>query len=423
MAVMRPPSRYLAGSFLARFAEEGMGVTMALLALQRTGSVGQAAALSVAWLAPHVLAAPFIGSLAARARRPARFYAGCLAMVAAAMAAATTLLGLAPLWLVCAIAVAGGSCGPAVSGGLSSLVAQLLPPQSRDRGYAWDSATYNAASIGGVGAATAIAALASPVAAGWTLTGAALAATVLIALLPRGGRADSGEPPVAATESRATAAEAVASALAPPRPRLRADLTAGLLAVWRRPTLRAVTAATCLAYLGIGGLTITAVLTARQWGDSGGGILITAFAVGALAGALALTRWTPPIPPQRLAAYCLVVTGVALALAAFAPNLTLAVVLFTVAGAGDGPLLSATLQVRAAHAPESARAQVFTTGAALKLSAAALGAALAGAAEPLPAGLVLALIAATQLAAALLLRLLDPSWGRRLTAVTARRTG
>ncbi|MFD0555533.1 hypothetical protein FB566_0739 [Stackebrandtia endophytica] len=56
-----PSSRYLAGSFLARLAEEGMAVAIALLALERTGSAGPAALLMAAWLVPHILVAPLVG--------------------------------------------------------------------------------------------------------------------------------------------------------------------------------------------------------------------------------------------------------------------------------------------------------------------------------------------------------------------------
>ncbi|ADD43984.1 MFS transporter [Stackebrandtia nassauensis] len=456
---MRLPTRYITGSFLARFAEEGMGVTMALLALQRTGSVGQAAALSAAWLAPHVLAAPLIGTLASRARHPTRFYAIGLLIVAATIAAATLLLGRVPLLAVCAIAAVGGCCGPVVSGGLSSLVAELLPEGHRERAYSWDSATYNAASIAGTAVATAVAATLGGEWSGWMLATSATLAAVLIALLPAsrtplGSAADATSPaarhddarvpsqlaePPRPAEPTAVLASESSQLVEPPLPREReasggrpselagppqpsepttvppavkpslvADMAAGLKALWRDKTLRAVTAATCLAYLGLGGLTITAVIAARQWGDGDfGGALVTAFAVGALAGALALTKWTPPISPQRLAAYSLLVTGVSLALAAAAPNLVVCLVLFAVAG--DGPLLSATLQVRAAHAPPGVRAQVFTTGAALKLSAAAIGTALAGALESLPAALPLALIAATQLGACALVWTLAPA--------------
>uniref|UniRef100_UPI003520C9BC hypothetical protein n=1 Tax=Actinomadura roseirufa TaxID=2094049 RepID=UPI003520C9BC len=68
----------------------------------------------------------------------------------------------------------------------------------------------------------------------------------------------------------------------------------------------------------------------------------------------------------------------------------------------NGRWLTATLRLRADHAPPGTRAQVFTLGAGLKITAAATGAALAGAAAALPAAAMLAVIAALHVAAGLL---------------------
>ncbi|MGI5160101.1 hypothetical protein [Microbispora sp. CA-102843] len=86
--------------------------------------------------------------------------------------------------------------------------------------------------------------------------------------------------------------------------------------------------------------------------------------------------------------------------------MTWAVPLFALAGLFDGPLLSATLRIRADHAPSRLRPQVFTLGAGLKITAAARGSAVAGLSAGLSAGLpaplVLLGIAVVQVAAAIL---------------------
>jgi hypothetical protein len=53
-------------------------------------------------------------------------------------------------------------------------------------------------------------------------------------------------------------------------------------------------------------------------------------------------------------------------------------VLCVLAGAPSGLAFAAVLAVRAEHAPERLRAQVFTSAAGLKVGAAAVGAALSG---------------------------------------------
>ncbi|MFD9353096.1 MFS transporter [Streptomyces sp. NPDC060031] len=372
--------RYLAAALAARFASEGMGMAVVLLALERTGNPAHGAFVLTAWLAPHVLAAPLAGAAAARARRPRLFHVGSLVGFTAAAGTLTLLLGRAPVPLVLAVAVAGGSCGPMVTGGMSSLVAGLVPAGAgRDRAYSWDASTYNAAAVTAPAAVSLIAALLSAGPAMALLVLAGAAAAVLAATLPYGNPG------------------------AGPRPGApRAGLGAGLAALWRIHELRAITSATTLAFVGIGSLTTTSVLLATRLGSPGaGGVLMTAFAVGALAGTLTLGRITA-VPPGRLARWAMAGTGVALAGAAFTPSLPVGAALFAAAGVCDGPILTATLRIRSQYAPDAVRTQVFTLGAGLKVTAASLGAALVGLAADVPPRALLIGISVTLLAAALL---------------------
>jgi MFS family permease len=382
---------YLATAFLARLAEEGMAVAVVMLAVHRTGSVAQGAFVLTAWTAPHVLAAPLTGALAERIRSPRFFYLCALGGLATGIAALAAVTGRAPLPVVLAVAALGGSCGPVATGGLSSLVARLVPEGAdRDRAYALDAATYNAVSVAGPAVVSAIAALASPA-----------PAVLLLAVSAAGAAALASVLPYARTDGDGRAASAPTT--------LRADLGAGLAAVWRVRELRAVTAATSLAFVGVGGLTTTAVLLAGSRGrPDAGGVLMTALALGALAGSLAVARWLRSFPAQRLVPVCLTGAGLLLAAAAAAPSFAAQAALFAAAGIFEGPLLSATLRIRADHSPAGVRAQVFTIGAGLKISAASGGSALAGAAAGLPPHVLLLGIAALQLAAALLHRLVRP---------------
>ncbi|MEU7551876.1 MFS transporter [Streptomyces sp. NPDC044571] len=376
--------RYLAAAVAARLASEGMGLAVVLLALERTGSAGHGAFVLTAWLAPHVLAAPLAGAAAARARRPRLFHVGALAGFTCAVAALALLLGRAPVPLVLATAVLGGSCGPMVTGGMSSLVAGLVPAGARrDRAYAWDAATYNAAAVTAPAAVGLVAALGSAAPAMAVLALAGALAAALAATFPYG---NGGAERVPAS--------------------LRAGLGAGLAALWRIRELRAITSATTLAFLGIGSLTTTAVLLATRLGSpGGGGVLMTAFALGALAGSLTLGR-IRAAEPGRSARWAMAGTGAALAAAAFSPSVAVGAALFAVAGVCDGPLLTATLRIRSEYAPDAVRTQVFTLGAGLKLTAASLGAALVGVTAGAPPQALLAGISVLLLAAALLHALL-----------------
>ncbi|MFJ7156358.1 MFS transporter [Streptomyces sp. NPDC101118] len=388
---------YLATALAARFAGEGVGLALVLLAVERTGGAAHGAFVLTAWTAPHALAAPLAGAVAARARRPRLFYTGALVGFGTALAGLALLVGRAPAAVVAAVAVAGGACGPVVTGALSSLVARLIPAGPvRDRAYAWDAATYNAASVTAPAVVGTIAAARS---SAWSMAALAAAAglgAALAALLPYGrrdGTGKSGTPDgPAGGPGKATGQGGV--------------VAAGLIALWRVRELRAITSATSLAFLGLGALTTTAVLLACRLGggNGSGSVLMTAFAVGALTGALGLTRLS--LPAGRLAEYAMTGTGLALVAASWAPSLPVAAALFAVAGVCDGPLLAATLRIRADHAPDGAREQVFTLGAGLKMSAASAGAAAAGFGAALPPAWLLAAIGAVQLAAAALHRAL-----------------
>ncbi|MFE2725560.1 MFS transporter [Kitasatospora sp. NPDC059327] len=381
--------RYLVTAFFARLADEGVAVAVVMLAGQRTGSAAQGAFVLTAWMAPHVLAAPLTGAVAARARRPRLLYAGALAGFALAISALAAGIGRAPLPLVLTLAAAGGCCGPIVSGGLSSLIARLVPAgPHRDRAYAWDAVVYNAAAVAGPGTAGLVASALSPATALLALSTAAACACALTPLLPLLPQlsldTDAEDPPVAMA-------------------RLLRDLADGVSTVWRERELRAITAATCLAFIGIGALTTTSVLLATSLGSpGGGGVLMTAFAVGALAATLGTTRSRPGVPPRRPAVLGLLATGIGLAAAAPAPALPVAAACFALAGAGDGLVLTATLRIRADHSPPHRRTQVFTIGAGLKISAAAAGSALGGLATTSTAPWYVIGIAVLQAAGALL---------------------
>ncbi|MFG3305922.1 MFS transporter [Streptomyces wuyuanensis] len=525
---------YLTIAFLARLADEGVAVAVVSLALHRTGSAAQGAFVLMAWMAPHVLAAPAAGAVAARTGS-ARLLYGCgLAGFGTAIAALAATVGRAPAPVVFAVAVAGGCFGPLVTGALSSLLGALIPAGgARDRAYALDAAVYNAASVAGPGAAAALTVVASPAPALLLLAAAALGAAALTAALPRGARSvgtrptrppgdvregparsvseprrgvdplpgprpaaptgacapgtpapdrpgppprasaapptgspttpDSPEPsepaqhraptrPVpppraslalasAPTGSRparsqcrgsrwtgpAAATPAAGTAAPPPRAArgafgraLPGFLSDGPAAVWRTPELRAVTSATSLAFVGVGGLTTTAVLLGH------GGALMTAFAVGALAGSLAVARWPPRVRVARQAEAGLLGLGLSLAAAAVAAAARSPVLcppLFAVAGLCDGVVLTATLRIRSDFAPPGTRPQVFTLGAGLKITAAAAGAGLAGLLAARPAPLLLLGIAALQLAAALLHTFLSPAPDRAGRRRARTRTG
>jgi MFS family permease len=373
--------RLLVAATLARAADAAAAVVIVLAAVERLGGPAQGALALAALMIPHVVAGPLVGMLTDRARRPRLVRAGFVAVFGLSLGAVPLLLGRAPLPAVLALAALAGCCGPMILGGLSSRVDDVTPPARRPHAHGLDAATYNVAEILGPAAGALVS----------TALGADVAASVLAA-------AGLGAAAVLLSVGGAHSSHDRDS-------RLVDDLRAGLRRVVASPPLRAVTAATCLASFGIGALTPTAVLLGIRAGHpAGGGLLITVFGAGALAGSLLVARY--PVrrwPAHRVVVTCLVGCGLALgAIAALPGWWPLTVGLFALAGLFDGPLLAAVLQVRSAESPPHLRTQVFTLGAGLKVSAAALGAAAFTLVVGAPAALVVGLLATTQLLAALL---------------------
>ncbi|MEV7197589.1 MFS transporter [Streptomyces sp. NPDC093510] len=374
---------YLGVAVPVRLADEGARIGLVLLALDRTRSAGLGGALVAALMIPHVVAAPVVGALADRVRRRRLFHASCLFAYGLGLAVTAVAVGRVPAGYALALLAATGCCAPLVTGGLTSLLGELLPADRLSRAFSIDSTSYNLAGICGPALAAALSAAAGPDTALIALGAAGAFAGLAMTTLPLA-------PRTAATE---------------PGARLRpADMATGLLELVRNPPLRAVTWSSSAGQLGVGALPVLTALLAEQYeaGWAAGG-LMTAFATGALVGSLiyALRPWTES-RPERVVLACLTATGVPLALAATNPALAVTAALFALAGACTGPLFSALLAARERYAPTEVRTQIFTLGAGLKSTAAAGGAAVAGAVSGVGTSALLLAVAASQVLATLL---------------------
>jgi MFS family permease len=369
---------YTSAAILVRLADEGARVALVLLALQRTGSAAVGGSLVAALLVPHVVAAPVLGALADRARRPAVLVGAGAAVFGLALAAAAFALGRVPLPLVAAVLLAGGSCGPALTGALSSQLPVLVTARALPRAFGLDALTYDVAGMLGPTVAAVVAGRASAFAATVALGCAAIAGGFVAVALPVRRRPNP-------QSSSAPAASPIG----------RAPLLAGARVLVRDRVLAVVTGSTGLAQVGLGALpVVVAVIATRAGSPSQAGLLLTVLTAGGLVGSL-LWTWRPARPeraPQVVLAG-LVATGLPLAAAAAAPSAWWLAALFAVSGAAGGPLMGALLLTRQRFAPEHLRSQVFTLGAGLKITAAAAGSALGGMAAALPSSTQLVLVA------------------------------
>ncbi|MGE9694125.1 MULTISPECIES: MFS transporter [unclassified Streptomyces] len=349
-----PLARHLLAAALARTGDEMAGPALLLLALGVTGGPARAGGLFAALLVSAALGGPVLGVLLDRARRPGHLLAAALTGYAAGLALLLLGLGRAPYVLLLALAFLTGLLGPALSGGWTSQVSALVPPAALPRAAALDGVGFTVATLLGPALAGLCASLAgAPVAVATALALVLLAAPAALRLPPRRRRARP--------------------------PRLLAALGAGARAL---RTTRPLARATLVSTVSSGGqgvfVSCAPLLGARLLGGAAHGTALLALsAASALAAGAVLARRPTALRPDALLGASVLVLATASLLATVpAPWALVAAVLLT--GIGEGPQLTALLAIRHRDAPPGLRGQVFTTGASLKITAYALGAALAG---------------------------------------------
>jgi hypothetical protein len=357
-------ARYAVAATLVRAADAGAVVGLVLLAVDPARRAGAgptvAGLLAAALTAPHLIG-PWIAHRLDRARDGRVLLACSYLLYAVALAVGSVSVGRTPAAVsILAVGIAG-SCGPLLTGGLSSRLAGIAGPDERAqrRAQGWDAVTYGVGGTAGPAAVAASSAVTGPQAALLGLCAGAAIAAGLTLTLP------SARPAAASTIG-----------VAEPVLGVRAGL--GLL-VTSGP-LRRVTTMTMLGALGLGALPLAAVALGSSLAGraSAGATLTMAAGAGGLAGSLAVTifpiRGEPDLLARRLfAALTGVIVGCALA-----PTFVLSVAGFALIGVGNAMSFTATLAARSTYAPPAARAQVFVTSAGLKVAMSSAGSAVAG---------------------------------------------
>ncbi|KLI98551.1 MFS transporter [Streptomyces sp. KE1] len=357
---------FLAGGALARTGDELAGPALLLAGFAVTGSPATGALLLAALTVPAVLGGPLVGVLLDRAPRPGRLLAAALLLYALGLGLAASSAGRAPTAVTLACAAAAGLFAPALAGGWSAQLSHVAAPGGLPAATARDAATFHLASLAGPALAASLAA--------WTLPSApvALAVTLLLFAAPVACR-------LPGPAGRARADAPIARTSAPlARPGVAA-LRAGLRLTARNPALRSATVTSVLSCAAQGMLAACAVpLGERVLGGAARGVALLAVVAGAaLLANAGLARYPLRATPGALLRWTAFLQGAALLLAATChPVLVLVAALL--AGAGEGPQLTALFAVRHREAPARLRAQLFTTGASLKTTGYAAGAALAG---------------------------------------------
>lgn len=355
---------YLLASVPPRLTTAGSAVALPILAVQQVNDVAIGGALVAVSLGPSVLAAPIAGVALDRARKPGLLVAASGFLTAAALCVAA-LLGQLPLPIVFACLAIAGAVSPFYMGGLSSFVADAIPDGRR--AFAYDALSYNVSAVAGP-ALVALAVTFLPAqAALWALSASAALGAVSIAVVGLPSHAASVVP-------------------------VWLSVTAGFRQLLGHRPLAVVTAASTLSQLGQGGLAIAAVaLSMERIGSArDGALLVTAFAVGSLLGALVETVRPARARPHMVMMAGFFATGMFTVAAALDLGMVWTVIAIGLSGAFTASSAAAMLFLRSHHSPPHLKSQVFTVGAGLRVTASAAGAALTGSVTGLSGALTVA---------------------------------
>jgi hypothetical protein len=361
---------YQAASIPLRLANAGAVIALPLLAVSSIGDVATGGFLVAAAMLPSVIAAPLVGAVLDRVRRPRALFVAA-GLVTSGSYAVAAGLGVLPVPLIAIVLAVGGVFTPVFMGGLSSFAIDAIA-NPRDA-YTQDSLSYTIASIGG----PALVALTAAVTSSARASVFALSALALVGAL--------------------SSLRVVANPRDRPDESMLTTIGNGLSYLVRHRPIAVVTSAGTVSQIGGGALGVVAIsLSVQRFDDSAvAAWIVTAFAIGGLGGAVAIAarRWT-----KRSAVWVMAMgfTATGACLLAMTPDLGLVVILVVVciAGVFTAPANAAMLLLRNQESVPSVRSQVFTIGAGLRATAAAIGAAAAGAVGGLDAGWLVAGMAA-----------------------------
>lgn len=352
-------ARYVVAAALARTADGGAVVAVVLLVTSSGGSGALAGVLGACITAPHLLG-PFVARPLDLARDGRKVIAAACLLYATALTAGVLTYGHAPAVVTGLLLAAAGTCGPLLTGGISSRLPAIVGPRPRlraqRRAQGWDVATYG---IGGTVGPSLVAALSgwvSPTAAALALAVGAAAAAGGVLLLPFAEPSHGGDR----------------SAILKP--------AATLALIARTGPLRRTVYLTMIVALSLAALPITAVHMTKILGvePATAAVLTAAYGLGNLTGSIAVMVFPLTGDPDRLMRRLALGVVAGLLTVTVSPAFTVTVSAYALTGILNAFFFASTLAARTEYAPRGARGQVFIWVAALKITSGSAGTALAG---------------------------------------------
>jgi Major Facilitator Superfamily len=347
----------LAAALAARLASQGSALAVTLVILARTHSPPLAGVVVGAFSFPALITGPVIGAWLDRLTAKRLLFLVNQATLTGCLIAVGALAGRSPGIVLVMLALAAGLTSPVITGGFTSLIPLLVPPDGLIRANVADSATYDVAGLAGPAMVALAASVAGP-SGGLAVVAGTSGAGILLALLVPMPRAPGSRP-----------AETVTQAI-----------TDGMRLLARRPLLAATTAATTVAQLPEGMLPVAFPLLAVAIGShtSAGGWLLTAASAGGLLSTTVSGRLISAAGPRAVLVAALAAGAPLLAALAITDAFLPGLVLAGLFGATTGPVLAATFTIRQREVPAGRYAQLAATAASFKTGAFAVGSALTG---------------------------------------------
>jgi MFS family permease len=351
-------ARYFVAVALARVPSTMWAVAVALLVLERTGSLSLAGATVAAGSLPAALSGPLLGAWLDLARSRRALIALDQLTAIGALIGILLVAAHGPHWALPVLAVAYGATSPLSMGAFRSVLPELVRAELLPKANTMEATAVNLAYIVGPAIAGVIAGTAGPAAA-VELQIALFAATIVLT---------------------ATAPVFELRPATPPSTGLIDSVRRGLRALWGIVPLRAVSASSFFSVMGWGSLNLgfPAYGIAVGAGAHASGYMWAAVSVGSVVSAFAFARFAARVPTVALIGGSSCAMACSALLWPLASSLPLALALVTLTGLLEGPALAAYFTVRQRFTPVQLRGQVFSTVGSVTLAGMAIGSALAG---------------------------------------------